>query len=56
MAVLMDLVAGDVREILLAIGVDDWAGYAIQAASALQRLGRLNEWRGVSPPDVSRAA
>lgn len=26
MGVLMDLVAGDAREILLAIGVDDWAG------------------------------
>ncbi len=26
MGVLMDLVAGDTREILLALGVDDWAG------------------------------
>ena len=26
MGVVMDLVAGDAREILLAIGVDDWAG------------------------------
>lgn len=26
MGVLMDLVAGEAREILLAIGVDDWAG------------------------------
>ena len=28
MAALMDLIAGDVREILLAITVDDWAGLA----------------------------
>lgn len=27
MAALMDLVAGDAREILLAISVDDWAGF-----------------------------
>ena len=26
MGVLMDLIAGDAREILLAISVDDWAG------------------------------
>jgi hypothetical protein len=26
MGILMDLIAGDAREILLAIGVDDWAG------------------------------
>ena len=31
MGALMDLVAGDIREILLAIGVDDWDGLADRA-------------------------
>ena len=41
MGVLMDLVAGDAREILLAIGVDDWAGLRDPARfAAYVSLGR----------------
>jgi hypothetical protein len=41
MGVLMDLIAGDAREILLAIAVDDWAGMRDPARySAYISLGR----------------